>query len=394
MGTASAIAAAERRRRCGRASVAKVLSSAANGISEFIAANGADPTAVLGRVGIAEMAVMRDRDTLDLHRYCAMIEVAARETNNDNFGLHYGQGFTPQRLGLIGQIALASPTLGASLENLVRYFPYHQQNTEAAFRRSEGFWRLEYRILDGQILRRRQDAELTLGMYLNVVRHCLGCRWAPDEVHFEHPRPEGWQDHEAAFDAPVYFNMKTNALVFRDRDLDERMPGWSAGRMREYCAALTELMRGTGTLSLTDRVVGEIRSHLPSGYPHIEDIADALAMTRWTLQRRLADQGRVFSDLVEETRGRLATLYLGVPHLPIREIAEILGYSELSAFSRACVRWFDAPPSAMRARLLAGLSCPGVPGDCDEMSTPPRPGRASVWSGRPRVAAVAGETLA
>jgi AraC-like DNA-binding protein len=335
---------------------AKVLSSAANGIIEFISTSGSDPERVLNTAGISEMDICHDRKMLDLHSYCELLEIAAKDSHDSNFGLRYGRNFTPSRLGLIGDIAIHSPNLSHSLGNLARYFPYHQQNTYTAFRQNDGYCHLEYRILDGFILQRRQDAELTIGMYLNVVRRCLGNRWSPEEVHFEHPKPEYWHEHESVFNAPVYFNMKTNALVFREDDLQRPMPGWTPGQVRERCDALMALTSSTGRLSLSQQVAGEIRALLPDGYPHIEQVADTLRMTRWTLQRRLADETHVFSDLVEKVRQRLAQLYLGEAHLPINDIAGILGYSELSAFSRACARWFEAPPSKVRTLLLESSS--------------------------------------
>lgn len=364
MGTACAIDHVSRRNINPAPGQAKVLSSAANGIMEFISISGTDPERVLNTAGIDETDIRHDRRMMDLHSYCELLEIAAKDSQDDNFGLRYGRNFTPERLGLIGDIAIHSPSLSHSLGNLARYFPYHQQNTHTAFRQSDGYCHLEYRILDGFILQRRQDAELTMGMYLNVVRRCLGNRWSPDEVHFEHPKPEHWQEHESVFNAPVYFNMKTNALVFRADDLHRPMPGWSAGQVRELCDALMALMAlttSTGRLSLSQQVAGEIRVLLPDGYPHIEQVADTLRMTRWTLQRRLADEAHVFSDLVEKVRRRLARLYLGEAHLPINDIAGILGYSELSAFSRACARWFEAPPSKVRTLLLEGsIQAPAV----------------------------------
>src|SRR3546814_5592789 len=83
---------------------------------------------------------------------------------------------------------------------------------------------LEYQIVAPDILWRRQDAELSLGMFLNVIREGGGAHWAPEEVHFEHPKPQIWQEHESAFDAPVYFGQSCNALVFRPALLDRPMP--------------------------------------------------------------------------------------------------------------------------------------------------------------------------
>lgn len=328
---------------------AKILSCASNGIAQFISSHGESAHEILWSVGIHEDDTQKESEIFDLGAYCELLEAAARKTRNDNFGLQYGRDFTPDRLGLIGEIAISSPTLADTLGNLVTYFPYHQQNTFTSFERRDEFWHLEYRILDGFILQRRQDAELTMGMYLNIIRRVMNTVWSPDEVHFEHPRPENWREHEAVFNAPVYFNMKNNALVFREKSIRRPVPGWDASRMHTLCSALVQLTGGTGTLELNRRVMGEIRARLPSGYPHIEEVAEALRMTRWTLQRRLAAEGEVFSALVEDTRRRLALLYLGQSHLMINDIASILGYSELSAFSRACVRWFDASPTKMRA---------------------------------------------
>jgi AraC-like DNA-binding protein len=334
--------------RTPRASQAKVLRATVDDLSDFLGSTGVDPGPVFRAAGLDQSV----EGKLDLPRYCALLELAARQTGNDVFGLQYGHDVAPERLGLIGGIALASPTLGIGLANLVRFFPYHHQNTEASFRQNANVCRLEYRILDGRILQHRQEAELTMSILLTLIRRCVGKSWAPDEVHFEHPQPEGTRMHRQVFNAPVYFSMGTNALVFRDPDLRRPMPDRNAARLQNLCETLVRLAGGTGVLSLTDQVAGEIRSRLPSGYPHIEIVADALRMTRWTLQRRLAEHGQVFSNLVEATRRSLAELYLGTAHMPIREIANVLGYSELSAFTRASVRWFGEPPSRVRERIL------------------------------------------
>src|SRR3546814_1832863 len=96
-------------------------------------------------------------------------------------------------------------------------------------------------------------------MFLNVIREGGGAHWAPEEVHFEHPKPQIWQEHESAFDAPVYFGQSCNALVFRPALLDRPMPSrdlallsimqtcleslGSRGRSEEHTSDLQSLMR-------------------------------------------------------------------------------------------------------------------------------------------------------
>ncbi|GAB3122010.1 AraC-like transcriptional regulator QhpR [Novispirillum itersonii] len=327
-----------------------VLAAAASGITDFISACGGDAERVLTQAGVPEQCIGNPVLPLDLGNYCAMMELAADDTGNDNFGLWYGQQFRPQALGLIGEIALAAPTLGAALDNLASLFPFHQQATETRLTRDGDLWRLEYRILDSRIAERRQDAELTMGMFANVFRTCLGSDWTPEEVQFEHLRPGTAQDHSRAFGAPVHFGQRTNCLVVRDRGFDRRMPGGDLARLSRLRSDLKTLTGGTGTVPFLARVQSDIRSRLPEGYPHIDDVAATLGMARWTLQRRLADEGLSFSGAVDGVRRDLAALYLSQTHVPMSDIAYLLGYSELSAFSRAFRRWFGCAPTRARAR--------------------------------------------
>jgi AraC-like DNA-binding protein len=325
-----------------------ILAAAADGVESFIDRHGGNAKRVLALSGVAETALEDPKLSLNLASYVGMMEQAARETRNDNFGLWFGQQFQPCRLGLIGNIALASPTLGAALDNLSRLFAFHQQQTETRITWENNLLRLEYRVLDGCILERRQDSELTMGMFANIFRHCLGDKWAPEQVHFEHVRPEAPRDHERAFNAPVHFGQRTNALVFRDQHLNRRMPAGDLARLTRLQDELIRLAGTTGEVPFIGRVRAEIRSALSDGYPHVECIADALQMPRWTFQRRLADHGYTFSQVVEIHRRDIAMLYVRQPHIPIVDIAYMLGYSELSAFSRAFARWFGIPPQSAR----------------------------------------------
>jgi AraC-like DNA-binding protein len=338
---------------CRENSQRNVLAAATTGFTAFLARNGGTAERVFSRAGVAEDQLTDINRPLDLASYVRMMELAAADTGNDNFGLWFGQQFRPEMLGLIGGIAIASPTLGAALVNVARLFPYHQQATHTAFTRQSESLSLEYRIIDGGIIERRHDAELTVGMLVNVLRHCLGPQWAPEAVHFEHPKPAEWRQHVQAFSAPVHFGQRTNALIFRDDRLHQRMPQGDLHRANMLSDQLVRISGGIGTLSLLDHVKGEIRSRLPGGIPSVETVADAVGLQRWTLQRRLADYGLSFLGVIDLVRRELAERHIRQRYVTVLEMSDILGYSELSAFSRAFRRWFGVSPQKFRARLFA-----------------------------------------
>jgi AraC-like DNA-binding protein len=325
-----------------------VLAAAASGIRLQIERDGGDPEQALKKSAIDPHLLEDSRNPLDLRGYVQLMEIAAGLTGNDNFGLCYGQQFTPEKLGLIGMIAITSPNLGVALTNLTRLFAYHQQATETRLIADGEFIRLEYRILDGRIVDRRQDAELTMGMFANIFRHCAGPRWAPEEVHCEHPRPDMWREHERAFNSPVHFAQRTNAIIFNQRDLNTPMPNGDTHRLAALSEELICIAGGTGSIPLIDRVRSEIRRNLPDGGGTLDSVSYELRIARWTLQRCLAVEGCTFSDLVDQVRRDLAGRYLRQSSLSITEIAFMLGYSESSAFSRAFTRWWGVSPQGFR----------------------------------------------
>ncbi|MBS0968643.1 AraC family transcriptional regulator (plasmid) [Chimaeribacter arupi] len=325
-----------------------ILAAAACGLEAFIAQQGGDPERILGMCRISPALLTQPTQSLTLPGYCRVLEEAARQTGADNFGLHYGLQFKPQQLGLIGYVGLCSATAEQALRNLVFAFPWHQHATLTRLVDLPHCLRFDYQIRHGAIISQRQDAELTLGMVINLLRHALGPQWAPKEVHFEHPRPEQWHEHCKYYDAPVYFDQPFNSLLIPRHELQRPMPESDPILLMVMQDAMRRLNQSSQPLSVLDQARAAIRQQLPQGEPVMEQVAGLLGMSGASLQRRLSDEQLTFSRVVDRVRQEMATHYLAQRHLPISDMAFLLGYSEVSAFSRAFRRWFGISPRAWR----------------------------------------------
>jgi AraC-like DNA-binding protein len=71
-------------------------------------------------------------------------------------------------------------------------------------------------------------------------------------------------------------------------------------------------------------------------------------MSTRTLQRRLQEEGSGFVEILNETRRELALQYIQDDSLPLKEVSYLLGYSDVSNFSRAFKRWTGKAPSGAR----------------------------------------------
>ena len=327
----------------------KVLASAATGVIDLIERHRGDVDAIFGRADIRVDDIDDPFKELNLQKYCGLFNEAARQTGNDNFGLHFGQQFQPKQLGAIGYAAVASPTLSAALRNMEAYFPAHQsQSSFGMIQDSDILW-LSYRIYDPRIADRRQDAELSLGMFCNLFRHALGADWSPLEVRFEHERPDDASEHERKFAAPVRFGRRTNALAFRRRDLDARMPDqdpYLFSMVEHFLRSRCELHGNPEDFATVVR--NQIKLNLGDSTPGVADIAKMLGMTDSIFQRQLKAHGLTFHDLLRAARQELALHYMRDPNMPLTEVAFSLGYSELSAFSRAFRNWTGMSPQRYR----------------------------------------------
>lgn len=330
---------------------ATVMGAVVSGFASFLRQQGAEAEDIFERSAINPDVLGDPNQPISLPAFLRAIDTAALLTENDNFGLWLGNQYRPEHLGLWGYIGLSSATLGDALLNMSRYFPEFQSRSSLKIDHHQGKVRVEYGLLDGSIVSRRHDAEMTLGNILNVMRRALGERWAPLEVHFSHGRPECWQDHEKAFRTDVRFEQESNAIVLNASSLSRPMPGADPQLLLIAKQSLNVIrLSGSVRFKLAERVRSEIVEAIYTDVPRIEQIADRLGLPVWTLTRQLKDEGQTFTGLFDSVRKELAYNYLSNTAMSISKLAELLGYTETSSFTHAFNRWFGESPKRWRDR--------------------------------------------
>jgi AraC-like DNA-binding protein len=326
---------------------AMVRATAAHGAVDFFQRQGLNPDVILQTVRLRREDLANPAGEVSLMQYCRMFEVAANMAKRSSLGLEFGAAFTPQHLGHIGYLAVTAPTLRRALRCLADELPFHQQGT---FIGLEPFGAtrlaLSYGIADSTVKERQQDAELSLAILLNLMRQALGPGWCPNEVHFSHTRPLSTHLHERIFGAVVRFQEDANRIVFAKDLLDAPMPRRDDA-LHGLLAA--EIERQKGLHPYDPDIVAAIRYQierlLPSGKCDLDTVSAACALQCWSVKRKLHSRGISFQDLVLAVRRELAPVYLLERGMPATEVALCLGYSELSAFSRAFRQWTGLTPS-------------------------------------------------
>ena len=236
---------------------------------------------------------------------------------------------TPHRLGwlgVMGHIMLVSPTVQSTIE------------------RCHGHTRVGILLPGLHRVVPQQRYDFVWCVLLRTLRCASGRDDAlPVVVEYAFPEPANAAFYEQVFGCPVLFNRQHNVMEFADADLVAALPngGMPAADGSGVLASLAQAQAP----GFTARVQDILATLLPKGPPHRDAVAARLMMSERTLQRRLAEEGTSFSTLVDDTRRELARQALEAGELSLKMLSFQLGFSEPSAFYRACKRWFGMTPS-------------------------------------------------
>ena len=175
----------------------------------------------------------------------------------------------------------------------------------------------------------------------------------PLQVCFSHEMlgpPAGYRE---AFGCPVVFGQAFSGLLLDNAVLDEPLPQANpqlAHLHEQYARAQLSALSAQATRASDHRLDEVVRqwvvAHLPQ--PRRADMARALGLGERTLGRRLQALGTSFDTLVDEVRRERALHLVKHTDTPMRDVAQALGFAELSPFYRAYARWTGSTPVASR----------------------------------------------
>lgn len=90
---------------------------------------------------------------------------------------------------------------------------------------------------------------------------------------------------------------------------------------------------------------------IPSGNFSLQDVASEIGTSTRTLQRNLQAENTTFNEQLQEVQKILSLNFLKNKHLTTSEIAYLVGFSEVSSFSRAFKKWTGKNISQYKVEL-------------------------------------------
>ncbi|MFJ8953034.1 AraC family transcriptional regulator [Streptomyces sp. NPDC102381] len=329
-----------------------IRSSSLTGFPALVGSLGGQAEPLLRQAGIRPEAISDPDDYISYRALVTVLDLAARRHDCPDLGLRLSAHQGLDILGPVGVIARHATSVGDALDGIARflyqYSPAIEIAVETAGAETEYHFRIRPRVLR-TLIDVAQIGELSLGTSLQIFRILIGPEFTPLSASLLHRPGAPTATYEDYFGCPVAVEQDHWGFRFSSGVLNRPVEGSDPAVRRLALEYLSGMVGGALGNGLPAEVRSTVKRALPTRRFSLEDVADSFALHPRTLQRQLAAHGTTFQEIVDDVRHELADRYLRTTAMPLAQLADVLGYSEQSSFSRSCRRWFGCSPQAQRA---------------------------------------------
>jgi len=308
-----------------------------------------DPVSVFKKVRLNPALMYQPGARHPLDKVADLWKEMANRIKDPCFGLTSAECWHPSNFGTLGYAMLVSTSLRMALERLIRFHRVIEDIDFGEIHEDKSAGTLTFTISNikgTSFSPAREDAALV--WLMSILRMNYQDELAAVSVNFTHPAPVCSGEYYNFFKSPVQFDSSIASLSLSLEAAEQILPSaneelaaFNDHLMTDYLADLDE----KDILTQVKRIIVE---HLPSGDATVEVVASELYYSSRNFQRTLQQEGTTFTSLLTECRMELATQYVKDNKVDLTDLAFLLGFSELSTFSRSFKRWTGKSPSQYR----------------------------------------------
>jgi AraC-like DNA-binding protein len=332
---------------------AVIRAGALKGYGALMRELGATPRPVLTRNDIDPGLLQDPESLISLSATARLLEESADVTQCPDFGLRLAAH--RESHDLLGPLAIAiqnAPTVEQALMDASRYLFFHSPAFELVLDDRSPLFAdcatLYFAIRLDEFLPQRQLLDGCLGYTFVLSRLMTDGQFRLRGVSLPHTPSAPKAVYRRFFDAPVHFEQPYAGLHV-DRTLIRADLRAANPVLRQLAIDYIAQRCQPRAHTMSDRVRHALTRTMGASRGTKTEIAELFSMHPRTLQRRLADDGATFEGIREDVYKTATLRFLRETDIPLKQLAGALGFSEQSALTRSCTRWFGTSPSRLRA---------------------------------------------
>jgi AraC-like DNA-binding protein len=309
---------------------------------------GLDPLPLLRKVGLTQQMLSVPTHMIPMDSTVALLDLTAQASGCDTVGLMMAEARTLADFGPITLLLMQQSSMRSALETISQYRHVLNEALGLYIEEIGKHTIIREEIVTDYPGNACQSSDMAVGVLMVLFRAFLGAQWRPQSVHFTRDAPSDVQIYKRLFRCPLQFSSDFNGVVCLTADLDKPNVGADAA-MASYAKSFLEAMPQSSGNSVVQDVRRAVYLLLPMGRASLEQVSSGFGINERTLQRQLDKSGASFTNILNEVRRELAQRYIDHTTYSMGRIAELLGYSNLSSFTRWFNTQFQSAPSSKRA---------------------------------------------
>ena len=301
---------------------------------------------ILEGAGLSLEQIEQPTLLIPFEKQIRLLQVAARSCRFEQFGLELANRQDMAVFGALTVLIMNSNSVQQALQLFGRYLHYSVQAVKLDIREQND---LVYFIVDTPYAVAASSDQFwdhSVALSYNVIRMLCGQDWTPRSIYLTRPEPAEPGNYSRYFRSPVAFGSEFSGLVFEQKVLHQPI----TSSISSVPHQLQEYLRKSFEGNFLEQMRRVINSLLPTQNCTAKTVAECMGYSLRTLQRKLQTEQTSFQAQLDQVRCELAISCLEQPRYRLTDIGELLGFAELSVFSRSFKRWFGVTPSQWRAR--------------------------------------------
>jgi AraC-like DNA-binding protein len=304
---------------------------------------GASKPKLMEQIGVGDAILNNPLGHMSGVVLLRMLDQLARDLGDPAVALKIGQISGPRSLSDPGYATRFLPNLAATLSANIELQSTRQKMATTSFDQGA-----KPPVMSWSLNGYDPDAvaglvELSLSGFMRIARDALNEPMDIRRIEFAHRPRFDVAIYEGVFNCPVTFNAEKSAVWLTARQLF-RPSNFANAALQVAANARYDQPRQwiLDGRNVSAHTYLYLLIELDKTPLKLDRIATAFGMSERTLRRKLAEEGHPFRDLLDRVRKDMWMLYDMEGNRSLGEIAVLLGYSELSAFTRSRKRWLGS----------------------------------------------------
>ncbi len=311
-----------------------IRSGALAGYEQQVKALKGDTPSLLADCGLSRQDLDAPDTMIPFNVMVKLLELSAEQLNCPDFGLRLGINQNVHALGSLGLLMLHCKNVREVLTSTQRYIAVHSQAEYWRLHEEGEFSYIERLSVSQDVSHARQFKELSFGVCLKLIKSIVKGSVKIEQLEFAHAPISQISVYKRLFGCEVLFNQEHDRLVVKRHYLNYPLLGLTTDNKHALEQGLSKTL-----LQYSDDIERQITTIILQTLGiqgmNLENVARLLNTNKRTLQRKLKAKHLSFKSILKEVRIKTACWHLAASSMDVTLLSEILGYSDISAFSKA-----------------------------------------------------------